>query len=112
MITFKEARVKHQERAKELAVMEVGPERDAGFNALAISLVESWDYKDENGSLLPIATESILEMRLTDIDELTGRLQGVVFPKSIVPKVNAGQSSSGSTNGKISKRVKAKSPTG
>jgi len=113
-IKIKDIRYKHQLRAIEITKMDGEKEKEAAYEEFSISLVESWDFKDENGEVFPISPSSDLfhNLKIADIKEMREAITLVLFPKEEVKKTNSEPLPSGSMPSKAEKRVKEKSLNG
>lgn len=115
MVEFKTIKYKHYRKALQLTAAEDAGE-DAGeehFRFL-LSLVSSWDFTDEDtGEPLSPGLESIDELTVEQLNEVTETFNQIFSQVSTVPKTNAGHSLSTSTEKPQAERPKGKtSPTG
>lgn len=96
-IKFKDARYKHQKIALGLKNLP-GEEKERTFIEFALSMVESWDFKDDNGNVIVInGVGTFDELRVQDIEDLSSQLNRHLFPDTEVKKTSALLSPSGST---------------
>ena len=100
MIEFKVIKYKHYRRALELTAREDVDDataEDEHFRFL-LSLVAEWDFVDEEtGESLAPSVESIDELTIPQMNEVTTIFNQIFSKATAVPKVNAGRSPSTST---------------
>jgi hypothetical protein len=101
MIVFKKTKFKHFRKAKALVAREeAGEDVDVEFLEFSMSLVDRWDFVDEETGeeLDPRNPEAMYELTSEQVGELTAgfnaRFQDM---GNTVPKANAGLSPSTST---------------
>ena len=97
MIKFKVIKYKHYRRALELTAREDEDDataEDEHFRFL-LSLVEEWDFVDEEtGDPLAPGVESIDELTIPQMNEVTTVFNQIFSKATSVPKANAGNSPS------------------
>ena len=96
-IEFKVIKYKHYRRALELTSREDEDDptaEDEHFRFL-LSLVAEWDFVDEEtGEPLAPGVESIDELTIPQMNEVTTAFNRIFSQATIVPKANAGRSAS------------------
>ena len=100
MVKFKVIKYKHYRKALELTAREGVDDataEDDHFRFL-LGLVKEWDFVDEEtGELLPVGVECMDELTIPQFNEVTTLFNQIFSKSSAVPKVNAGNSPSTST---------------
>lgn len=114
MIEFKVIKYKHYRRALELTAREDVDDataEDEHFRFL-LGLVKEWDFIDgETADPLAPGVESIDELTIPQMNEVTTAFNKIFSTSTAVPKANAGHSPSTSMQS-IQVGSQEKSPTG
>ena len=114
MVKFKVIKYKHYQKAVKLTQRaDAGEDTEDEHFRFLLNMVKEWDFVDEDtGKPLPVGVESIDEMTLPQLNEMTELFNVIFAKKATVPKVNAEHSPSTLTTSNQDGQTQEKAPTG
>jgi hypothetical protein len=114
MVKFKVIKYKHYLEAVRLTnLTDAGTDVEDEHFRFVLEQVSEWDFKDvETEEPLPPGVDSIAELTIIQLNELTSRFNELFVAKTTVPKTNAGYSPYTSTTSKPEEKTPATSQSG